>query len=67
MVVHCGAWGAGLAAAGQPLGAAVEVRLPRFSSRRAAGGRPVSSVGGPTVWGLGLVGGLEAREGPAKI
>jgi len=37
------------------LGAAVEVPLPVFSGRRAAGGRPVSLVGGPTAWGFGLV------------
>jgi len=37
------------------LGATVEVRLPRLSGRRAAGGWPVSSVGGPMAWGFGLV------------
>lgn len=42
--------------AGRPLGAIAKVRLPRFSGKCAAGGRPVC-----------LVGGLQAREGPTKI
>jgi len=55
-------WGARAAAVGRPFGCSCRGSAPCFSGRRAAGGRPVSSVGGPTAWGFGLV--ASRRERP---
>ena len=44
-------------AAGRPLGATAKAQLPLVSARRVVGGRPLSSVGGPTACGFGLVDG----------
>ena len=54
-------WGARAAAVGRPFGCSCRGSAPCFSGRRAAGGRPVSSVGGPTAWGFGLVASRRGR------
>jgi hypothetical protein len=54
-------WGARAAAVGRPFGCSCRGSAPCFSGRRVAGGRPVSSVGGPTAWGFGLVASRRGR------
>jgi len=55
-------WGARAAAVGRPFGCSCRGSAPCFSGRRAAGGRPVSAVGGPTAWGFRLVRRVVQRE-----
>jgi len=55
-------WGARAAAVGRPFGCSCRGSASCFLGRCAAGGRPVSSVGGPTAWGFGLVRRVVQRE-----